>query len=93
MVLELWPSDLLEYFQTRPATSNEIRTALHGPMAGLAFLHTQLQLVHCDVKPQNILCRADSSQAYRAVIGVLGDVGSIEEVLPSFHHHGFDNLW
>ena len=80
LVLELWPYNLETYFAARLASPLEIRSAMRGPLAGLSFLHAELQLVHADVKTENILAKLNSSSSLPDIVCVLGDLGSVLQV-------------
>ena len=89
LVLELWPHNLYTYFVERRASPLEIRSAMRDTIAGLAFLHGQLQLVHCDVKNTNILARPRPSSRMPDVQCVLGDLGAVMQVHHPYIHLGY----
>ena len=89
LVLELWPHNLYTYFAERRASPLEIRSAMRDTIAGLAFLHGQLQLVHTDVKNGNILARPRPTSRLPDVHCVLGDLGAVMQVHHPYIHLGY----
>ena len=81
LVLELWDTNLFRFCADSTATPLQIRSAMRGPMEGLRFLHDSLQLVHADIKPQNILVRVRPTSGLEDLVAVLGDLGAVLQVL------------
>ena len=55
LVLERYPSDLISYLLSgEPLTRDEMRPLFHDMLASLTFCHN-LDIVHNDIKPENIL--------------------------------------
>jgi len=88
-VLELWPHNLYTHFVERRASPLEIRSAMRDTIAGLAFLHGQLQLVHTDVKNGNILARPRPTSRLPDVHCVWGDLGAVMQVHHPYIHLGY----
>ena len=80
LVLELWDTNLFMFCADSTATPLQIRSAMRGPMDGLRFLLDSLQLVHSDVKPQNLLVRVRPTSGLEDLVAVLGDLGSVLQV-------------
>jgi len=50
LVMEMWQMDLFAFAEKDTPTPIQIRSALHGPLRGLRFVHEHLLLAHCDFK-------------------------------------------
>ena len=80
MVMEKWEMDLAAFIAKAAPTPLQIRSAVHGPLQGLRFLHDHLLLVHCDVASKNIFVNMGMVAAVQDIVVVLGDLGAVREV-------------
>ena len=80
MVMEKWEMELAAFIAKAAPTPLQIRSALHGPLQGLRFLHDHLLLVHCDVASKNIFVNMGMVAAVQDIVAVLGDLGAVREV-------------
>ena len=60
-----------------PYSEPDALEVLHGLLSALHYLHTNLMVVHRDVKPHNILLRFDSCGYLSGPTPIVMDVGSV----------------
>lgn len=89
LVYEYLPLGTLDHFMSnRLISREELLCLLADVFSGLVFLH-ESGFVHCDLKPDNILIRFDStSNRIQAVIADLGAATPIKEARSGKHKTG-----
>ena len=83
LVFEAWGRGLSEHFRLSPGDRRPevLRKIVADVLAGLSFLHSELGLLHADLKPNNVLVREALAPAVLPAARI-SDLGSVVQATP-----------